>query len=153
MVTVPEPARRATSLPATVLVAAVLAFAEAVVLLAGLAGVLLTLGRLSLGRPGSLGTATLVPVLLTAVLVPLVLAVAAVLGGVGVLVDRPGARVLLTVTVAVAVVGLGLVGLVGALTGPGVVTPTLGLSLALSLAVLVLLWVPASRAWFVRTPR
>lgn len=152
MVTVPEPARRATSLPVTVLVAAVLAFAEAVVLLAGLAGVLLTLGRLSLGRPGSLGTATLVPVLLTAVLVPLVLAVAAVLGGVGVLVDRPGARVLLTVTVAL-VVGLGLVGLVGALTGPGVVTPMLGLSLALSLAVLVLLWVPASRAWFVRTPR
>jgi len=152
VVTVGEPARRATSLPATVLVAAVLAFAEAVVLLAGLAGVLLTLGRLSLGRPGSLGTATLVPVLLTAVLVPLVLAVAAVLGGVGVLVDRPGARVLLTVTVAL-VVGLGLVGLVGALTGPGVVTPTLGLSLALSLAVLVLLWVPASRAWFVRTPR
>lgn len=152
MVTVPEPARRTTSLPATVLVAAVLAFGEAAVLLAGVAGVLLTLGRFSLSRPGSLGSSTLVPVLLTAVLVPLVLAAVAGVGGVGVLRGRPAARVVLTVAVALLVV-LGLVALVGALTGPGIVTPSLGLSIALALAVLVLLWVPASRAWFARTPR
>ena len=151
MVTVPEPARRATSLPATVLVAAVLAFAEAVVLLAGVAAVLLTLARFSVGRSGSLGPSTLVPVLLTAVLVPLVLAAAAVVGGVGVLRRRPAARVVLTVAVALLVV-LGVVALVGALTGPGIVTPSLGLSLALALAVLVLLWVPASRPWFAPTP-
>ena len=152
MVTVPEPARRATSLPATVLVAAVLAFAEAVVLVAGVAAVLLTLARFSVGRSGSPGPSTLVPVLLTAVLVPLVLAAAAVVGGVGVLRRRPAARVVLTVAVALLVV-LGVVALVGALTGPGIVTPSLGLSLALALAVLVLLWVPASRPWFARTPR
>ena len=151
MVTLPEPVRPTTSLPATVVVAAVLAFAEAVVLLAGVAGVVLTLARFS-SRPGSLGPSTLVPVLLTAVLVPLVLAAAAVVGGVGVLRRRPAARVVLTVAVALLVV-LGVVALVGALTGPGVVTPSLGLSVALALAVLVLLRVRASRAWSARTPR
>jgi len=151
MVTAP-PVRTRTPLPATVVVAAVLGLVEAAVLLLGLASVLFTLGRWSLTRPGSLDSSTVVPVLLTAVLVPLVLAVVAVVGSVGVLQGRRRARVVLTVAGTVVVV-LGVVSLVGALTGPGVVTPTLGLSIALSLAVLVLLWLPASRAWSARSPR
>jgi len=148
MVTVP-PDRPRTSPPATVVVAPVLALVGAAGQLVGVANLLSTLGRLSPSRSYSPTSSALAGLVGSAVLLPLVLAVAAVLGSVGVLRDRPRAHVVLTVVAAVLVV-LGVVGLAGVLTGPGVVSPLLVVSVALWLAVLVLLRVPASRAWFAR---
>ena len=137
--------------PATVVVAAVLAFVHVAVLLAGLVDVLFVLGRMSLLRPGSLDTPTLVGVLATAVLVPVVLGTVEVVAAIGALRGRRVARVLLTVVAGLDVV-LDLTSIVAALGAAEAPSPSplMGIGLALSVAVLVLLWLPASRAWFAR---
>ena len=75
-----------------------------------------------------------------------------VVAAIGVLRGRRAARVLLSVVAGVLVVQ-GVVGLVTAARLSAGPAPLLLGGLLLSLAVLVLTWLPASRAWFAPVPR